>query len=188
MRQDELIPLHSANAATELAGPLSLYPWGVEGIWLTPQEAISFLGRLPLGSELGEASHLGVDLRYWSHVARWGLDLLARTKFVPSLAQSEQATTAHWQLLLDSAVDQARLGRFAQQMPLACSAYQTALECPEDFTQRTPRVETPPSPQNLLFSFLGSMVDVQVRAIAHTQPLRIPRSVKTSPSENGSKP
>ena len=172
MQLDGLIPVHSANTATtELTAALSLYPWEVKGIWLTPQEAMTFLGSLPLGTELGEASNLGADLRYWSHVTRWGLDLLARTKFVPALAQSEQATTAHWQLLLDSAVDQARLGQFAQQMPLACRAYQTALDCPEDCLKRAPRVETPPLSQNLLLSFLGAMVDVQVRAIAHTQPL-----------------
>ncbi|MDJ0702596.1 MAG: DEAD/DEAH box helicase [Leptolyngbyaceae cyanobacterium MO_188.B28] len=171
MQPDGSIPVHSANPAAAMAEGLCLYPWAVQGLWLTPTETLTFLKSVPLGAELGESSTLGSDLRYWSHVGRWGLDLLARTKFVPALTQSEETTTAHWQLLLDSAVDQGRLSRFAQQMPLACRTYQAASESSADLSQPAPRVETPPSSQNLLFSFLGVLVDVQVRAIAHSQPL-----------------
>jgi hypothetical protein len=88
-----------------------LQPWQVEGICLEPLEAVKFLQALPLSSFNATDDYVGTDLRFWSHIARWSLDLLARCKFLPTLHpfQSESVMTAHWQPLLDSAIDQERI-------------------------------------------------------------------------------
>ncbi|MEM7064108.1 MAG: DEAD/DEAH box helicase [Cyanobacteria bacterium P01_B01_bin.77] len=103
-----------------------LYPWRVSGVMLPSSVALNLLAGLPLGSE---ASLVGGDLRYWSHMARWSLDLMARGKFVPAVSADGGGAIATWQLLLNSAVDQARLRQFADRMPLVSQLYQ-ALKTP----------------------------------------------------------
>jgi SNF2 family DNA or RNA helicase len=142
------IPLHSAATPDS---ELSLVPWQVEGLNLSPLAAVQVLQSLPLGQIEG-AEFVGVDLRFWSHVARWTLDLLVRGKFLPTLAQpSEGLTIARWQPLLDSAIDRDRLNRFAQQMPAACRSY--GVEEAEF-----------PRPAALIRGFLNEAIDVQVRS------------------------
>jgi SNF2 family DNA or RNA helicase len=161
-----LTPQHSAanggNEATENgASPsLKLYPWQTQGIRLTIAEAIQLLQSLPLSSVQDETlSWLGADLRFWSHVARWHLDLLARNKFLPGLELNPDGSgVAHWQVLIDSGVDQARLEKFAHQMPGVCRTYG---EHQEEF----------PSAQEILFSFLNGAIDSQVRSVAASHPL-----------------
>ncbi|MFM6418927.1 MAG: ATP-dependent helicase, partial [Planktothrix sp.] len=83
-----------------------LYPWEITGISLNPKQAFQFLQSLPLGTVINSESNLGKDLRFWSHLTRWSLDLLARCKFLPGLIQqSDQTMIAQWQPLLDSAID-----------------------------------------------------------------------------------
>jgi len=134
-------PQLSATPITEWV----LYPWKVEGLWLSPSQAFEFLNSLPLGA-LGDNSFLGGDLRFWSHGARWALDLLARSKFLPDLS--------HWEALLDSSTDQARLRHFVRQMPSVCRLYQNS----EEFA-----IDLPVEPQDLLRDFLNQLIDAQVR-------------------------
>ncbi len=105
---DQGLPLLSGTAS--IAPTASLQRWQVQGFVLDSATAWRLLTGIPLGGL--ELDWLGTDLRFWSHVARWGLDLLARGKFMPDDA-------GHWQVLLDSATDQTRLQQFIQQMPLA---------------------------------------------------------------------
>jgi SNF2 family DNA or RNA helicase len=101
-----------------------LSPWQVEGFCLKPQEAIAFLISLPLAVDRSENSWMGGDLRFWSQVARWSLDLLSRGKFVPVLSQQSNGNMiAHWRSLLDSATDSSRLAKFAKTMPEVCCFY-----------------------------------------------------------------
>jgi len=121
-----LMPQHSAAALEEPAQTeeIYLYPWQVEGFCLNPQAAFVFLQSLPLNSTEPD-SFVGSDLRFWSHIARWSLDLLARCKFLPGLEkQSDGSAIAKWQPLLDSSTDILRLGTFVKQMPTACRTYQ----------------------------------------------------------------
>jgi SNF2 family DNA or RNA helicase len=103
------------------AEPTELFPWLIEGLWLPSPVAIQFLRSLPLG-DLGrdDDAWLGNDLRFWTHLERWSLDLLARGKFLPALWAEADQGIAHWQVLLDSATDQARLVQFTQQIPQVC--------------------------------------------------------------------
>ncbi len=156
------IPLHSAATPdTEL----SLAPWQVEGLSLSPLAAVQFLQSLPLGQIEG-AEFVGVDLRFWSYVARWTLDLLVRGKFLPTLCQLDGSAIARWQPLLDSAIDRDRLNRFAQQMPAACRSYGVE---EAEFAR----------PTALIRGFINEAIDVQVRsAIGSLELPKVPNLAK----------
>ncbi|NMG07775.1 SNF2-related protein [Brasilonema sp. UFV-L1] len=118
-------PAHSATFDSLNQTPQYLQPWVVEGFCLNPEQAIQFLTSLPLNVTNEEDSFLGGDLRFWVQVARWSLDLISRSKFLPIIQrQPDYSVVAKWQALLDSAQDGTRLEKFSQLMPLACRTYQ----------------------------------------------------------------
>jgi len=176
-----LMPQHSAAALEEPAQTedIYLYPWQVEGFCLNPQAAFVFLQSLPLNSTEPD-SFVGSDLRFWSHVARWSLDLLARCKFLPGLEkQSDGSAIAKWQPLLDSSTDTLRLATFVKQMPTACRTYQSKEGSAADFVAdltdvrdgssvarklRDVAVDLPVGAQELVLGFLSSVVDCEVRS------------------------
>ena len=173
-----VMPQHSAAALSEPAKieDIYLYPWEIEGFCLNPQAAFVFLQALPLNSTATD-SFVGSDLRFWSHVSRWSLDLLARCKFLPGLEkQSDGLVIAKWQPLLDSSTDQLRLATFVKQMPTVCRTYQGKEESPstslrvqreeksEEFSQLPLAVDLPMGAKELVLGFLSSVVDSQVRS------------------------
>lgn len=174
-----------------------LYPWRVSGVMLPAAVALNLLTGLPLGSEAGL---VGSDLRYWSHMARWSLDLMARGKFVPAVSADGSGAIATWQLLLNSAVDQARLRQFSDRMPLVCQLYQasktptrkTAATTKATKTKatksktakaKTPKadmaelsgnllaIDLPSQAPPLLQDFVASVVSAKVCELAKVQPL-----------------
>ncbi|WP_027248965.1 DEAD/DEAH box helicase [Planktothrix agardhii] len=154
----ELTPIYST---TNNIPKSYLYPWQITGISLNPKQAFKFLQSLPLNTVITSDSDLGEDLRFWSHIARWSLDLLARSKFLPGLIkQSDQTIISQWQPLLDSAIDQTRLLRFAQQMPRVCRVYQ------ELIVGDSLAINLPLSAQDIIINFLSVMIDQQVKNIA----------------------
>jgi SNF2 family DNA or RNA helicase len=98
VEQDHLDPNLNAEGqpsppAGQPAPGMQLQPWRISGVRLTLLEAIELLHSLPLSSVQDDRfSWLGDDLRFWSHVARWRLDLLARGKFLPSLEAIDHPT------------------------------------------------------------------------------------------------
>jgi SNF2 family DNA or RNA helicase len=163
------IPQHSATALAEPAttAEIYLYPWQVDGFLLDPQAAFVFLQALPLNSTEID-SFVGSDLRFWSHIARWSLDLLARCKFLPALAiKSDGSAVAKWQPLLDSSIDKQRLASFVKQMPTACRTYQLSVaSCQLSVvgSQLPLAVDLPVEAEELVLGFLRSVVDSQVRS------------------------
>jgi SNF2 family DNA or RNA helicase len=142
---------------------LYLYPWKVEGICLKSTEAFEFLQSIPLGNITAENSLIGTDVQFWSHVCRWSLDLLARSKFLPSLtSNSSEEVLAQWQPLLDSAIDQARLIRFTKQIPSACRMYQVLPKKSKEEIENI-SLNLPSNPQDLIVNFLTETLDSQVR-------------------------
>ena len=162
---DDFIPCLSASELSSAA--VALHPWQVEGLCLPPAEAFQFLNSLPLGLPTDEDAFLGGELRYWSHIARWALDLLARSKFLPGLVMQDRSPegepSARWEALLDSSTDQARLRHFIRRMPSVCRTYQP--------DEKELAVQLPPEPQVLLFDFLNHVIDAQVRLSANQYPL-----------------
>lgn len=167
-----ILPQHSASSLS--VQDVYLHPWSVPGIWLTPDEATLFLNSLPLGAVDTVDAFLGGDLRFWSHVARWSLDLLSRSKFLPTLEIMTSGPTnadsskgrAQWQPLLDSGVDQTRLTHFSERMPTACRLYQQT-----NAPVTTLAIDLPADPSQLLQSFLSRVMDWQVRSQVQQQPL-----------------
>ncbi|MEH2279720.1 MAG: DEAD/DEAH box helicase [Nostoc sp.] len=166
-----IFPVHSASLGLDTDSPQYLQPWRVEGFCLNPGEAVKFLAAVPLNATNGEDAFLGGDLRFWSQVARWSLDLISRCKFLPTIdRQSDGAIAAKWQVLLDSAVDGTRLEKFSVNMPLVCRTYQEEVGSGEEFSQSLFYVDFPTEPQELLLGFLNSTIDAQVREMVGSQP------------------
>ncbi|EKQ69850.1 DNA/RNA helicase, superfamily II, SNF2 family [Leptolyngbyaceae cyanobacterium JSC-12] len=152
-------------SGAEVTSDIFLYPWNVAGILLSAEAAVLFLNSLPLGAVHVEDSFIGGDLRFWSHIVRWSLDLLARSKFLPGLEL--EAAIATWKPLLDSGVDQVRLMQFSEHMPGICRMYPT-----ESLAGVNPlKIDLPLEPQSLLQDFLQNSLDAQIRAVAKNHPL-----------------
>jgi SNF2 family DNA or RNA helicase len=158
----ELAQANEPTAAiTSIDAPLE--PWRVNGLRLTAKEAFQFLVALPLSDfaqqDLAPTSAvISDDLRFWSHLNRWGLDLLARGKYLPQLAvNADGSGVAQWQVLLDSATDQERLISFANQMPTICRLYSDG----DDALA----VALPPPPKRLMTQFLNQILDRQIRQL-----------------------
>ncbi len=177
-----LYPVHSAILGLEKSSDQYLQPWRVEGFCLNPTEAVKFLASLPLSVAKVEDDFLGGDLRFWSQIARWSLDLISRCKFLPTLErQIDGSFIAKWQALLDSALDGTRLEKFSQLMPLACRTYQGE-EGIENNSQSSLSVNFPPEPQELLLGFLNSTIDAQVREMFGSQTVLEARVMASIPS------
>ncbi|MBD0263540.1 MAG: DEAD/DEAH box helicase, partial [Tolypothrix sp. Co-bin9] len=178
-----IAPKHSATLGEQTESPQYLQPWRVEGFCLNPSEAMEFLTSLPLSIASGEDAFLGGDLRFWSQIGRWSLDLISRGKFLPTIQrQSDEAFAAKWQALIDSAVDQTRLEKFSAKMPLVCRMYKE-LENGEGEIYNSPlHVKFPSQPQELLLGFLHQTIDTQVRKMVGSQPLLEARIMASLPS------
>ncbi|MEA5513760.1 DEAD/DEAH box helicase [Nodularia sp. UHCC 0506] len=172
-------PLHSATLGNEINSPQYLQPWRVEGFCLNPTEAIKFLATVPLNAAREEDTLFGGDLRFWSQIARWSLDLISRCKFLPTIQrQADNSIVASWQVLLDSAMDGTRLEKFSAKMPLACRTYEQT----DEFEEKSLAVDFPTEPQELLLGFLNSTIDAQVREMLASQPLLETRMLASLPS------
>ncbi|MBD2491023.1 SNF2-related protein [Aulosira sp. FACHB-615] len=178
-----LLPLHSASQDLNSDAAPYLQPWQVAGFCLNTSEAIQFLQSLPLNITNGEAAFLAGDLRFWSQVARWSLDLISRSKFLPNIQHQADGTIfANWQVLLDSAVDGTRLEKFAAKMPLGCRTYQEFGNGESGVGSGDIYVNLPESPQALILDFLNSIIDVQVRQMVGNQPIIETRVMAALPS------
>jgi len=137
-------------SSQEVTGDLQK-PWKITGITLNLSLGKELLKALPLGNVAPGGDYWGGDLRFWSHVYRWSLDLLGREKFVPGVSTDDEQVVMGWLPLLDSALDQARLTRFTQAMPLICCQYQAQL-----LNQL---------PSEILLDFLAGSIDHHIRQI-----------------------
>lgn len=138
---------------------ISLQSWKVEGICLTIEEAINFLSQLPLGFSENKENYLGEDLRFWTHVYRWSLDLLTRGKYLPGIEYPEEDNYySLWYPLLDSVTDHARFSKFVQFMPTICLA---SHELNEDLSKQLIKK------QELILNFLVFCIDQQIRQFSN---------------------
>lgn len=150
-----------------LTDTTALYPWRVTGMVLNPAITAQFLTALPLGQAATGDNFLGGDLRFWSQVARWSLDLLVRSKFLPTLRRLDnEAWQADWQPLLDSAVDRARFKQFATALPTVCRMEQSLLADSEAETNHRTELAIlrPPEPAAILHQFLQQLMAAQIRS------------------------
>ena len=153
---NQVIPLLSTLIDADINGDKSIYlkAWKVEGIYFQLEEAINFLSQLPLGFSDNNNNYLGEDLRFWTHLYRWSLDLLTRGKYLPGIdSQGEGNYYGVWYPLLDSIDDQTRFSKFTQLMPAVCLAHEP-LE--QDSTTHLIKKQT------LILNFLASVINHQI--------------------------
>ncbi|MEL6931064.1 MAG: SNF2 helicase-associated domain-containing protein, partial [Cyanobacteria bacterium J06600_6] len=147
-------PVYAGNAVKGESN-LDLYLWEVRGFRLTPEETIELLQILSLSSLQSNTDYLAGDIRYWSHIYRWALDLIVRQKFLPGIEVKKSRRTSYrsaWQPLIDSEVDRVRLAKFTQALPEACLAYLDAEESQADTTD-----------EGLLLRSLSLILDTRLR-------------------------
>ncbi len=97
------------------------WPWQVQGLAIEPSAAATWLSRLPLS---GENSDLGDELRWWSHLQRWALSIIARGRWLPQLELSRGEGYPHrarWVPLLNREDDRRRLEELAGELPLVAT-------------------------------------------------------------------
>ena len=136
------------QAGEPLPKELSWWPWQLEGWFLKPGPAASWLNQLPL-SGTAEAG-LGDDLLWWCHLQRWCLSLIARGRWLPEAAEGK----ASWRPLLNREDDRRRLEELASRMPqvVAASSVEPELGCGR-----------PRSNRLLVASIVDKLVDGQLR-------------------------
>ncbi|MFM7426812.1 MAG: DEAD/DEAH box helicase [Elainella sp.] len=170
---DDLFDPHGDQTAVADLTP-QLQTWQVQGLRLTALEAVALLQSLPLSSVQDDSlAWIGSDLRFWSHLARWRLDLMARGKFLPELVAQDGLKLAGWQVLIDSATDQQRLEQFSRYLPTLCRTYRPSPQHQQATQQVNQQAdELAPIPAHrLILGFLNSSIDAQVRLAAAQQPL-----------------
>jgi SNF2 family DNA or RNA helicase len=113
----ELAREHGARRSGSLP---SLVEWSISGLLLSPLTTLRWLAQLPHPTEAPPAVRFGADLRYWSMVSRYALELLARQRFLPSLSCTNGHASSVWEPVLDDEVD--RLDAIREAMPPVCRA------------------------------------------------------------------
>jgi superfamily II DNA or RNA helicase len=128
------------------------WPWQVEGLALKPAAASEWLSRLPLS---GDHPDLADDLRWWTHLQRWCLSLIARGRWLPLVEEGR----AHWLPLLNREDDRHRLETLAISLPQVATCAigdgrkpEPALSC-----------RRPGSGRLRVASFLETLLDGQLR-------------------------
>ena len=127
------------NALSGDMEPYRLQPWQVTGLTLDPFHTLAFLSRftnqrlieLPSSTSLFRHARLGNDLLFWSHAAKFVLELLAGQHFLPGLIPDNSGRFwATWQPFLIEGSLRERLEYLVDLMPPICRAYE--LESLED--------------------------------------------------------
>ncbi len=141
----------TSDETTDKQAP-HLSPWKVPGLALDVLTALDVLVALPARDR---DRRWGDDLRYWSRVAKLGLEMLARQRYLPGLEENEGRYRAVWQTVLDDPNDRARLKTLAEAMPPVCRAV-------FDPTG-TPDPAQAPAPHVLLDDFVRTLIDQAAR-------------------------
>ena len=121
------------NALSGVNEPFRLQPWQVTGLTLDPFHTLAFLSRftnqrlieLPSSASLFRHARLGNDLLFWSHAAKFVLELLAGQHFLPGLIPDNSGRFwAAWQPFLLEGSLRERLEYLVALMPPICRAYE----------------------------------------------------------------
>ena len=133
---------------------IQLIAWQIEGIKFHVNDTLNILSQLPLGLTNNNENVIGDNLKFWTHIYRWSLDLLTRGKYLPGTVQKENNFYGQWEPLLDSLIDQQRFSKFLQTMPNSCVANHNLIESESS---------TSLLKQNTILDFLSTVIDQQVR-------------------------
>lgn len=126
-----------------------LRSWKVCHVELSATDALLWLARFPekqTSSILGNT--VGEDVRFWSATAKFGLELLARQRFLPSVVDQKNSLHARWIPVFNDPRDAERMTLLATSMPPVCLAEVAS-------QQKTPR--------DLITDFLTVALDETIR-------------------------
>ncbi|MFM7634167.1 MAG: DEAD/DEAH box helicase [Cyanobacteriota bacterium] len=140
------------QAGEPIPRTMEWWPWQVEGLALKPAAAGEWLSRLPLS---GDHPELADDLRWWTHLQRWALSLIARGRWLPLVEEGR----ARWLPLLNREDDRHRLEELSSRLPQVATCAigdgrhpEPALTC-----------RRPGSGRLRVASFLETLLDGQLR-------------------------
>ena len=128
-------------------------PWSVEGIALTPGQAVDLLCRCGESPTLAPGVLVGRDMAFWAQALRFAGALVARQQYLPGIEKRNGGYRACWEPVFVGA-DAERLAALAKTMPPVAKAL--GLADSRDVPS-TPAAEA-------LRAFLGAMVDHLVRS------------------------
>ncbi|MFQ6537731.1 MULTISPECIES: DEAD/DEAH box helicase [Aphanothece] len=98
------------QAGEPIPKQLEWWPWQVSGWALDPAGAAEWLSLLPLA---GDHPEMADELRWWTHLQRWALSLIARGRWLPQIEDGK----ARWLPLLNREDDRRRLEELAIGLP-----------------------------------------------------------------------
>ncbi len=138
----------------------ALAPWQVTGFALAPLDALRCLTQLNNGSsEKSSATatiyhrlRIGKDLLFWSHVAKFALELLINQDYLPALhAHADGYLVAAWQPYVGDERLQSRFDHLVRMMPPVCRSYNLAT------------LADAPSAGQLVEHFVAAVMDASIR-------------------------
>ncbi|MCG7847819.1 MAG: SNF2 helicase-associated domain-containing protein, partial [ANME-2 cluster archaeon] len=130
--------------------PVGLIPWKIEGLSIPPEDAISLLSSLSGAWIEHDSTVIGTDLKFWSNVSKFTLELLSKQHFVPGIVTSENGKVLpRWQYILNDEDDRMHFSMLTSSMPPVCRAL---------FQNKIPNVQ-----EAFLSDFLNSAINGCIR-------------------------
>ena len=112
------LPLQAGEA---IPNECEWWPWQVEGLAIEANIIPEWISKFPLS---GDNSEFGEELRWWSHLQRWALSLIARGRWLPQVELSKGEGYPHrarWVPLLNREEDRQKLEELAIGLPLVAT-------------------------------------------------------------------
>ncbi len=127
-----------------------LSPWKVDGLTIQPEDAVLLLGSLSGAWTENGSAVIGTDLRFWSKISKFTMELLSKQHFVPGIVFSDNSVFAQWQYVLNDEDERLRMSLLARSMPPVCRAVlQNSI---------------PNTQEAFLSDFLNSAIDACIRS------------------------
>jgi SNF2 family DNA or RNA helicase len=115
----DLLRDDSAESAEET---VSLSQWKVEGLSIQAEDAVLLLSSLSGTWTENDSAVVGTDLRFWSKVSKFAMELLSKQHFVPGIVFSDSMAFARWQYVLNDENDRMHFSMLSRSMPPVCRA------------------------------------------------------------------
>ncbi len=150
----------AAGRSTTAERDSALAPWQVTGFALAPLDALRCLTQLNNGNSEKSSTtatiyhrlRMGKDLLFWSHVAKFALELLINQDYLPALhAHADGYLVAAWQPYVGDERLQARFDNLVRMMPPVCRSYNLA------------SLAEAPSAAQLVEHFVAAVMDASIR-------------------------
>jgi len=140
------------QAGEPIPKQVAWWPWKVEGLAMEPGAAAEWLSGVPLS---GHHPDLADELRWWSHLERWAMSLIARGRWLPQVEEDR----ARWLPLLNREGDRRRLEDLATGLPQVA----TCAIASGTLTEGALACRRPGSGRLRVASLLEALLDGQLR-------------------------